>query len=415
VEDWLASHDRHVTFSLLGTVAVAVLYPFTTGLRRFALWLAGLTGTGKSFAARLAQHFFGVFPDTEAAIQSWTSTVNHIQMTGYYFRDALYLVDDYKPNAVSPGQQAGILRILQAYGDNTARGRLGADLSFQDQRPIRGLLVSTGEDVPEHSASTVARSIVIDVPKEGKDLQRGRRCLAECRHYSGVTADLIRWLLATGRTAGFQERVRELQDHYLADIRGQQNDFRIAGNFALLAAGFRLFAEYLGDVWPDWQAEAQQFLEEDLVAIRDHMLGEVKGQQESEIFLSTLRDLIGWGRLRIDGYSEGPHSADHRDTVGRRDLFSTDIFVSIPLALAAVQRCLRDQGRPELRLTLQTLVRQLWQDGKVCPEASKNVRLDGQPPRKCVRMTWEVLMQEVEQAPGEEIADGQACGTPPCD
>ena len=159
-------------------------------------------------------------------------------------------------------------------------------------------------------------------------------------------------------------------------------------------------------MWPDWQAEAEQFLEEDLVAVRDRMLGEVRGQQESDIFLSTLRHLIDWERVRIDGYSEGPHSADHRDTVGRKDLFSGDIFVSIPLALAVVQRCLREQGRPELRLTPQTLVRQFRQDGHVRPESSKNVRLDG-PPKKCVRMTWEVLMQDVEQVPGEEsVVDG---------
>jgi hypothetical protein len=32
-------------------------------------------------------------------------------------------------------------------------------------RPIRGLLVCTGEDVPEHSASAMARSLVIPVPQ----------------------------------------------------------------------------------------------------------------------------------------------------------------------------------------------------------------------------------------------------------
>jgi hypothetical protein len=401
VADWLASHDRRVTYSLLGTAAAAVLYPFVRGLGRYALWLTGLTGTGKSFSARLAQHFFGVFPDSENAIQTWSSTPNHIQMTGYYFRHALYLVDDYKPNAVSVGQQAGILKILQAYGDNTARGRLGADLSFQDTRPVRGFLVSTGEDIPEHSASTVARSILIDVPKDGKDLQRGRRCLGECRHYGAVTADFIRWLLAEGRAAEFGDQVRELQDRYYADIQGQQNDLRIAGNFALLAAGFRLFAEYLGDVWPEWHEEAERFLEDDLVAVRNRMLGEVRGQQESDIFLSTLRHLIAWERVRIDGYTEAPRSAEPRDPIGKRDhIFSDDILVSIPLALAAVQRCLRDQGRPELRLTPPTLIRQLREDGLVSPDATRNVRLDGTQ-AKCVRMEWGVLMQDVEEAPGE--------------
>lgn len=64
VEDLLAAHDRRVTYSLLAAVAVAVLYPFAPGVGRFALWLNGLTGAGKSFLAKLFANFFGHFPPT---------------------------------------------------------------------------------------------------------------------------------------------------------------------------------------------------------------------------------------------------------------------------------------------------------------------------------------------------------------
>src|SRR5205085_2825568 len=96
---------------------------------------------------------------------TWSATPNYIQRQGYFFKDALYLVDDFKPEVIPPYQ---VVRILQTYADNTARGRLKADATTNVSRPIRGLLVCTGEDVPEHNASAVARSIVVAVPQAKK-------------------------------------------------------------------------------------------------------------------------------------------------------------------------------------------------------------------------------------------------------
>src|SRR5262249_16068887 len=62
VEHFLKIHDARVTYSLLGTVALAPLARFVEGCYRYLLWLQGPTGTGKSFGAQLAQNFFGSFP-----------------------------------------------------------------------------------------------------------------------------------------------------------------------------------------------------------------------------------------------------------------------------------------------------------------------------------------------------------------
>src|SRR5262249_54369901 len=158
-------------------------------------------------------------------------------------------------------------------------------------RPIRGLLVSTGEDVPEHSASAVARSVIIEVPQLAKDLSRGQRCARECKHYSAVTADFVGWFLAEGRAEGFGPRVGNLQRFYVRDVSGQQNAERIASNFALLAAGFLEMARYFADVWPAWRRDAGRFIAKELVAVRDRMLSEVREQQASELFLNTLSEL----------------------------------------------------------------------------------------------------------------------------
>jgi hypothetical protein len=218
VEDLLPLHERSVTFSLLAASAAAVLQPFAPGVGRFALWLVGLTGAGKSFLAKLAMNFFGDFPVSSGRFATWSSTPNYLQRQGYFFRNSLFLVDDYKPEV----PHYSIVRILQTYADGTARGRLKSDATTNLSRPIRGLLVCTGEDVPEHSASAMARSLVVKVPQREKDLTRGNRCVVECGNYGGVMADFIRWLIANGGGGVFAERVTALQQRFYADVAGRR-------------------------------------------------------------------------------------------------------------------------------------------------------------------------------------------------
>src|SRR5262249_26604650 len=252
-------------YALLGATAASVLYPFAAGAGRFAIWLVGRTGAGKSFVAKLFMNFFGDFPVSSGRFATWSATANYVQRQGYFFKGALYLVDDYKPEVVPLNQ---IVRVLQTYADSAARGRLKADASANVLRPIRGLLLSTGEDVPEHHASAVGRSVIIEVPQGAKNLEAGGRCLGECRLYSRVMGDFLRWVLAEGRKGVFTRRFGELQDRYYRDVQGQQNDLRVATNLALLGAAFEQFAEYLGDVWPGWREAVRGFVEEGLVEIR---------------------------------------------------------------------------------------------------------------------------------------------------
>src|SRR5690606_38483110 len=126
---------------------------------------------------------------------------------------------------------------------------------------VRGLLLCTGEDVPDHSASATARIIKIQYPRCDKDLKRGRRCREQRQHYSAVTADFLRWLLAEQRKPAFCGRVDELRQRYYELVQGRDNDVRIAGNFAMLAAAFDEFATYLGDVWESASNERANFID----------------------------------------------------------------------------------------------------------------------------------------------------------
>jgi hypothetical protein len=392
-QDLLALHDRRVTYALLASVGVAVLYRFAEVVGRYDLWLTGLTGCGKTFLAQLFMNFFGDFPLGSGRFTTWASTPNYVQRAGYFFKDALFVVDDYKPEVT---YQSQVVRILQNYSDGTGRGRLKVDATTNTTRPIRGLLVSTGEDIPEHSASAVARSVIVQVPQAAKDLARGGRCADERRHYSGVLADFVRHLLANGRTRTFPKLVRALQRRYYRDIAGQQNDVRIASNFALLGAGLVEWALYLRDVWPSWNKDMAWFIGEALPGTRDEMLGLVREQQAGEVFLRVLADLYQHGRVRLaDGGGQGDGQVIGKWVGGNACRVATG------LALEAVQESLRKQGRPALRVTERGLLDQLRQAGYLLgadgrPLAgnappTRNVRVGGQQ-AKCFTVDLSTLL-----------------------
>jgi hypothetical protein len=259
VNDLLGLHDRGVTYSLLATTALAVLWPAVEDFaQKFALWLVGITGTGKTFAASLFRRFFGQFPENEGSV-SWISTPNYIERQGFYFENALYLVDDFKAGVSRHDQ---VVRILQAYADGSSRGRLRADASTNKSRHIRGQLVCTGEDVPEHTSSAISRSFIESFVSGRQDTERGLRCLELSPAYSAVTAHFICWLLQgqqidgmSGRMRFFRDRTMAFRQQYLARVRGRQNDLRLATNAACMAAAFEAFAYYLADDWSSHLAE----------------------------------------------------------------------------------------------------------------------------------------------------------------
>lgn len=146
VDDYRGLLDDRVMYCLLAAVALAVLQRFVRGKNRFSLWLVGLTGGGKSFVAKLAQNFFGEYPLEEGGrVGSWTSTSNFLQHVGYFFRDAIFLIDDYKYEVT---RHSDVIKLLHNNADVSARGRLNADTTINVTRPIRGVLIRRARTPP---------------------------------------------------------------------------------------------------------------------------------------------------------------------------------------------------------------------------------------------------------------------------
>ena len=180
-------------------------------------------------------------------------------------------------------------------------------------------------------------------------------------------ADFIRHLIAHGRPHAFADRVQQHQLDYYEKIAGQPNDIRISGN---LRRWGRLSRNSPATSAPRGRAgrSAGDFVENELVVIRDATLSEVRDQQASEVFLAALGAPVRSGQARVDGYYPGyviSKGLDHKPVVGREVGKMASVEIATKIAIAAVQDLLARQRRPPLAVTEKTLIMQLAGDGKL--------------------------------------------------
>jgi hypothetical protein len=140
----LARHP--VTAPGLGAVYRAVLGPADA-----SLLYDGPTGVGKSEWAALCQQHFGASLDRLNLPGAWTSTANAIEAQMFFVKDALLVLDDFKPGggrSEMDSWHAKADRVFRAAGNSSSRQRCWADGRVRADRPPRCLVMATGEDRP---------------------------------------------------------------------------------------------------------------------------------------------------------------------------------------------------------------------------------------------------------------------------
>lgn len=366
---------RHIIDDLLMLQPIAITYPlightFAPPVMRFlkdktkpAKWERGITGCGKSYTAGLVQCFYGDFTK-EGSIVSWASTTNFIQTVGFHFKDALYLVDDFKQSNIK--DKNNVIKLLQSHADGTGRGRLKIDSSTKQTRPIRGLMLVTGEDTPGFEASILARMLISECKNKEKDLLRGERCTHYRKYYSGVMARFIHWFLRKNLKDEISATVQNHTKTFYKGIEGKQNDSRIAHNLALNFTGFFLFCSFMEDSGIITESDTSRMLDDItkiIYSIRDRQIQTVQNEQASNIFINTLSDLIANNRVFINSHYKDANPKDLRNMVGFiKEGADQYVYITPVIAFAEVQKVIA-QGGGNLNFTKDAIGRQLLDDG----------------------------------------------------
>lgn len=231
----------HITIPLLGAAFRAVM-----GDIDFAIHLAGPTGAGKSELAALVQQHFGPGLDARHLPGSWSSTANALELLAFSAKDAILVLDDFAPTGdQSDAERAhrGADRVLRAQGNQSGRLRMRADGTLRAAKPPRGLLVSTGEDVPR-GQSIRARILTCELGPHDLDWTRiteAQKDAAEGR-YGQTLAGFVAWIAPQhdGLLEGVHALVPRLRDR-AAQSAAHRRTPHIVGN---LAAGWSVFLQF---------------------------------------------------------------------------------------------------------------------------------------------------------------------------
>src|SRR5262249_23554589 len=135
-----------------------------------------------------------------------------------YAKDALLVVDDFAPpERGRDGELQNVAeRLFRAAGNQQGRSRLGGNGTLRDAKAPRGLVLATGEKVPQ-GRSIRARLLGVEVGAGDGD--RGR--LSECQQagadgqFAAALGGFVAWI-----AGHYEESQAQLRRRALA-IRGQ--------------------------------------------------------------------------------------------------------------------------------------------------------------------------------------------------
>lgn len=188
------SPDRpHITFPLWASMYLAPLadiIPLT-----FTLWYVGASGTFKSTLTSLALCHFGNF-DERHMPASWGDTENHLEKMLFWAKDVPFLIDDWAPGqdqGKSKQLEAKSERIVRAQGNRQGRGRMRADTSSRPSYIPRGLLITSGEQLPTgHSHN--ARIFTVELEPRDLDIVALSGAQQNSHHYRMAMSHYLTWL-----------------------------------------------------------------------------------------------------------------------------------------------------------------------------------------------------------------------------
>lgn len=340
-DDLLNLTSFGIMHSLLGHTFAPIMEPwlYKFDRTRYILFIRGDSGEGKSFIAQSMQHFYGPnFLDYE----SWKSTSNRIENAGFHFKDAVYLVDDWKIANIT--NYRGALSILQSYADRSSRGRLTKDAELKKSKAILGTLLVTGEDLPEGQSSVMARLIPLRYSQPKKNLTAGQNVLAERNKYSAVTARYIHHILTyPDKETVFHDFQVKTHEEFYKYLIGKHNDVRIARNMSLLYTSYYFFSEWF---WPKKEAKSNQDkFKQYLIDQVDDLVKLTAIQRPAERFWYTLRDLIATGKLRLQSSNVVDIDKNVRGVpiIGFKGSGGEDYLI-LDTALREVEKYLRSAG-----------------------------------------------------------------------
>jgi hypothetical protein len=417
-----------VSFPLL-----AATYRSVFGGSDFSIHLVGETGAFKSELAALQQQHFGAAMSRKHLPASWSSTANAIEGLAFHAKDALIVVDDFAPQGSAADvsrYHAAADRVFRAAGNGAGRGRMDSTAKLREPKPPRGLILSTGEDIPR-GHSVRARLLILEVEKGAISLDQLSACQRDAGvgRYAEAQGAFIQWIAPRYEDlqAALAQRVTDLRLE-AAKVRGHARTPEMIAN---LQAGFEFYLDFAvacGAIELNNQKRLTDRCWDALLKAGSAQAKHQETTEPTERYLSLLRGCIASGRAYLAS-NAGETPASSPESCGwRRDGHSNwmpsgdcvgwvvedDIYVEPSTAYRVVQQIAQSVG-DALPVSEQTLKKRLKERGLLASVDTKRgtltVRRVLSGSRKDVLHFWKsnILPEGFE---GPSSADDAGAGEP---
>ena len=276
----------------------------------FSLHIDGETGTFKTELATLAMQHFGADFNSRALPASWHNTANANEAIAFILKDALDVIDDFKPIGGAVERQrmhADADKLLRAAGNRAGRGRLNSDSSMRAAKPPRGTIISTGEETPG-GGSLNARLWVTEVQKGMIDKAKltTAQSMALSGFYTQCASSFLSWLASRRVDVLKEMRTRLPALRKKADLMGHPRTPGVVGDLHFGAEIFFRFATEVGAVTAKEAEDHLGGIWNALLEVSKTRNSQIREQESSRRFLELFNSAIAAGKAHLINGDDGP-------------------------------------------------------------------------------------------------------------
>ena len=368
-----------------------------------SLFLGGPTGAFKSELSGLVLQHFGQGFSARALPGNWSDTITDLELKAHAAKDAVFAVDDFKPNGRTRAEADRLHsmadRLFRNVGNGAGRGRRLANLKQRPDYPARGLVLASGEDLPK-GQSCRARMVILDIRRGDVDKERLTALQRQGRTgaFSRAMAAYVAWLapqLDDLKISLRDELLAERDQAIQAGLSGHHD--RVPDNVAQLLVGAKLLCRFAGatgavrdaDAMLDHlrkaiyrlaEAQGEHLQDQDEITRFFALLGSVLSSKRAHVLdINTLNAPKGydaWGWQEAYDTAGNAYAKPQGRQIGWLD-GASKLYLDPNTAFAEVAKLAQEQGE-SFSISPNTLWKRLGERGLLL-DRKEDKRTDGTP------------------------------------
>ena len=292
----------------MGAVQLARIYaPPLCEWYRFDLgvFVTGRTGTHKSELAALAMAHYGQGFNARTLPGGWESTEGALLLLAFRAKNALFEIDDFNPIGGVADHQAMSRkadRLYRGQANGNGKDRLTPDIRLRASHTPRGVVSSSGEDLPT-GRSLRARMWLCDLEPGQVDLDTLSRCQEHARRgtFAASLSAYLQWTAARVDTlrAHIPARYEQLRTEAPPQLRDHP---RIGANWAALVLAVETFLNFATSIGAVDETERDALFSRFWNALTVQGVAQMDVQEQSEDatrFVDMLRSALSTGKAFV--------------------------------------------------------------------------------------------------------------------